>query len=263
MDFCERYSFVAWARDPAQHKTVLFTRLRCKQWSCEYCAKKNQSIWRAFLSNRLGQVSENWWFVTLTAHSRMRSTEASYKNLARGIDVLMKRIRRVFGKVEYVRVYEKHPTSDALHAHLIVSGLSPFVVPGCNKNLQPCFLAIGMRESRTGVWSVRTWLKKTAQECKIGYQATVEKIENAFAVHYVVKYLSKAHQAINIKGLRHVQTTRGVGSPEVEANLAWQVANYATARDFGVGEVLLDMQTHTVVEDDYWSQFDRYPPELN
>jgi hypothetical protein len=263
MDFCERYSFVAWARNPETRGQVLFTRLRCKQWSCEYCAKKNQSIWRAFLYERLFQVSDNWWFMTLTAHSRMRSTEASYKNLAHGIDVLMKRVRRVFGKVEYVRVYEKHPTSQALHAHLLISGLSPFVVPGCNRNLQSCFLPVLVRQGHTGVWAVRTWLKKAAQECQIGYQAQVEAVENNYSVHYVTKYLSKACQQIDVKGLRHVQTSRGIGSPETASLLSWKVGSYITARDFEAGESVLDLQTGEALPDEYWSGFDHYPPEMN
>lgn len=260
MDFCSRYTRVAWARTGFNHD-VLFTRLRCKQWDCDYCARKNQQIWRAFLLDRLKQVSDNWWFVTLTAHSRMRSEESSYKNLQHGIDVIMKRVRRVFGKVEYVRVFEKHPTSDALHTHLLVSNLTPFIVPGCNKNLQPTFCAVTVRQSRQGAWAIRTWLKKTAQECQIGYQAEVSQIPNAFAVQYVTKYLSKANQQITIKGIRHVQTSRGIGSPQAEGNLSWSVAAFATARDFNPGDTLFDLQRQLVVGSDYWGENDAYPPE--
>jgi len=263
MDFCKRYSFVAWTRDTPVRNQVLFTRLRCKQWSCEYCAAKNQAIWRAFLYDRLPKVSDDWWFMTLTAHSRMRSQEASYKNLAHGIDVLMKRIRRVFGKVDYVRVYEKHPASDALHAHLIISNLAPFIVPGCNKNLQRSFLPVILRQGHKGVWALRTWLKKTAQECQVGYQADVTKIASSYSVHYVTKYLSKSCQQIDIKGLHHVQTSRGIGSPKGESNYQWQVGSYVTARDFKPGEEILDLQTGKTLEADYWSEFDRYPVEEN
>lgn len=277
MDFCPRYPRVAWSREVKPDASpkeftdsrlknnrkgvVLFTRLRCKQWSCPYCAAKNQAIWRAFLYDKMPGVADNWWFVTLTAHSRMRSQDASYKNLQRGIDVIMKRIRRVFGQVDYVRVFEKHPTSDALHAHLVCSNLSPFVVPGCHKNLQSGYLAVLERDSHTGVWSIRTWLKKTAQECQIGYQADVQRLENNYAVTYATKYLTKASQEIDIKGLRHVQTTRNIGSPSGESDRIWQVGDFVTARDFKAGETLIDLQSGEAIPSEYWSTFDVYPPE--
>jgi len=277
MEFCPRYPRVAWSREVkpdakkdsygttapnvAGRKTVLFTRLRCKQWSCPYCAAKNQAIWRAFLYAKMPEVAEDWWFMTLTAHSRMRSQDASYKNLQRGIDVMMKRVRRVFGQVDYVRVFEKHPTSEALHAHLVISNLSPFVVPGCHKNLQPGYLATTTRSGHTGVWSIRTWVKKTAQECQIGYQADIAPLQNSYSVNYATKYLTKAAQEIDIKGLRHVQTTRRIGSPSSESGRVWQVGDYVTARDFKAGETLLDMQTGEAIPPDYWADFDVYPPE--
>ena len=277
MQFCPRYPRVAWSREvkPDAKNTelsglngktikkgvVLFTRLRCKQWSCPYCAEKNQAIWRAFLYERMPGVADNWWFMTLTAHSRMRSQDASYKNLQRGIDVMMKRVRRVFGEIDYVRVFEKHPTSDALHAHLCISNLTPFVVPGCHRNLVPGFMAVLTRGSAEGVWALRTWIKKTAQECNIGYMADVQVLNGNYAVHYATKYLTKASQDIKIKGLRHVQTTRNIGSPQGESDRIWQVGDYVTARDFKARETLLDLQTGEAIPPDYWAEFDVYPPE--
>lgn len=278
MLFCKRYPRVAWSREltpaalaaaaaagrvnPQKRGVVLFTRLRCKQWDCEYCAAKNQAIWRAFLYDKMPTVSDEWWFLTLTAHSRMRSQQASYKNLQRGIDVVLKRVRRVFGQVDYVRVFEKHPTSDALHAHLVCSNLSPFVVPGCYKNLQPGYIAVLDRDGHQGTWALRSWLKKTAQECQIGYQADVQRLKDSYAVHYATKYLTKAAQEITIKGIRHVQTTRGIGSPQGESDRIWQVGDYVTARDFRAGESITDLQTGEIIPPEYWSEFDVYPPEM-
>lgn len=259
MDFCRRYQRVAWSHQP--DSVCLFTRLRCKQWSCEYCANKNRQIWQAFLSGQLPIVADNWWMVTLTAHSRMRSQEASYKNLQRGIDVIMKRIRRIWSDVNYVRVFEKHPTSDALHAHLLVSNLTPFIIPGCNKNLQPSFCGVLVREGHKGVWSIRTWLKKTAQECQIGYQAEVEECRNEFAVWYVCKYLSKANQQIDVKGLRHVSTSHRVGSPSVEGGYSWEVGNFITTMDLSKGENIRDIQTGNSISYNLLAQMGVYPPE--
>ena len=230
-------------------------------WSCPYCAVKNQQIWRAFLHQKMPEVSNDWWFLTLTAHSRMRSQDASYKNLQHGIDVMMKRVRRVFGEIDYVRVFEKHPTSDALHAHLCISNLTPFVVGGCYKNMAYGYLPVLKRQGKTGAWSLKTWVKKTAQECKIGYMADCAALQNNYAVHYATKYLTKASQDIEIKGLRHVQTTRGIGTPSNETDRIWQVGDYVTARDFSAGETILDMQTGETIPPEYWAELDRYPVE--
>lgn len=259
MDFCTRYHRVAWSHQP--DNVCLFTRLRCKQWSCEYCANANRKMWHAFLSGQLPIVCDNWWMLTLTAHSRMRSEQASYKNLQHGIDVIMKRIRRVWRGVNYVRVFEKHPTSDALHAHLLVSNLTPFVVPGCNKNLQRCFLGVLVRKGHKGTWAIRTWLKQTAQECKIGYQAEVEQCRNEFAVWYVTKYLSKANQQINVKGLRHVSTSRRVGSPSIEINHKWEVGNFLTGMDVSRDTQVSDLQSGKKIPGWKIIEMGVYPPE--
>ena len=283
MDFCERYGKVAWARpsqderkldapgiDISHHrisshfgKLVLFTRLRCGQWNCDFCSQKNQSIWRAFLHDRLPEVEKDWHLLTLTAHSKKRSLSGSYENLQSGIDIFMKRIRRCHGKIEYVRTFERHPMSDALHAHFIISGLSAFCVPGTWGNFCPCFLAVTERTARNGFWSLETYLKSVAFECGMGYMADAAYIPVHAAANYVTKYLTKDLQGIDIKGLRHVQTTRGIGSPAHKSDLSWQVADFVTARDFLPGEHILDLQTGEQVPQSYWEEFDCYPPELN
>jgi len=235
-------------------------RVRCKQWSCPYCAKANQKMWRAFLAGQLPIVSGDWWHVTLTAHSRMRSEQASYKNLQHGIDVLLKRMRRVFGKIEYVRVFEKHPTSNALHCHLAVSALTPFVIPGCHKNLQHGYLSVTSRSPGDGSWSIRTWTKKTSQECQIGYQADVRQAANAGLVWYVTKYLTKVSQQINIKGLRHVATSRRVGSPDKSGAGAWDTGRFITALDVTPDEKIRDIQTGDVLSYRHLVIAGVYPP---
>lgn len=283
MDFCARYSKVAWAR-PRQNdldavsdsgdigrgrsraranRVVLFTRLRCRQWDCDYCARQNQRIWRGFLHEKLPEIASDWWMVTLTASSLTRTTMESYKNLQAGIDVLMKRIRRHHGEIEYVRTFERHPSSEAIHAHFIICGLAPYVLTGAWPNHQPGYLAVIERPYRAGCWTVQTYLKKMAHEAGMGYMADGKPLSGPLAVNYVTKYLTKDLQGINIKGMRHVQTTRGIGSPAVESDYQWTVADYATAKDFQPGEAVQDLQTGQTVEADYWNEFNYYPPEMN
>lgn len=283
MEFCKHYTKVAITRDHRNkpghgdndnlpytaravaggNKSVLFTRLACGQWSCPYCAKKLQKKWRAFLAEKLPEISTDWQLLTLTSKGSIREQVESYRLLQRGIDVFMKRIRRVHGEIDYVRTFEAHKKSKTLHAHFIISGLQPYVVPGCWKNLTPGYLAVTVRTSRVGFWKLQTYLKQTAFECGMGYMADARPLPSYQAVNYVTKYLTKELQDINIKGLRHVQTTRGIGAPEQESEYRWNVTDFITARDFTAGETVLDLQTGVEIDSEYWEQFDVYPPEMS
>lgn len=256
---CKLYKRVAYAH--TGHKEAIFTRLRCKQWSCEYCAKKNASIWRAHLKQRLPEISEEWYLVTFTAHSKTRSKQASLENLRGNLDILFKRVKRVFGCISYVRTFEKHPTSNALHAHYIVSGLAPFVALGCSSKLQPCAIGILSRPYRDGIWSLQTWFAETCFDVGIGYIVDVRMIEGDVerAIWYVTKYLTKEQQGINVKGLRHVQTTRDIGSPKGDKELEWHTASYIVSHTFAPNTKIEDLNTGRIIDNSYWEIHDVYP----
>lgn len=262
MSFCNRYVGVAWTH--LEGNTALLTRLRCGLWTCPYCARKNQSIWRAFLLNKLPEISDDWWMLTLTAHSKLRSRGQSLENIRSNIDRLMKRLHRTFGEFDYVRTYEKHPSSDAVHAHLIVSNLCPDIVHGHYKNGQRGFIGVLSRPYRLGAWSLNSYIKIVTQEVQMGYVADCRKLtgDPALAVNYVCKYLTKDLQGIDEKGLRHVQTSRGIGSPKVEAKYDWQVGGFVTNKDFREGERLTDLQTGETLVPGFWFDGDVYPDEM-
>lgn len=261
MDFCTHYPLCAYARVSAHR--VLFTRLRCGQWSCEYCALKNRDIWRAHLLDTLPRISDHWWFITLTAHEHLRSATASLKNIRENLDKLFKRLRRIFKHVHYVRVYEKHPTSEARHAHLVACGLSPFIARDVSRTKAITFTPLLERQAHRGTWSIRTWFKKTARECGMGYQVDCQKIDNPGAsIGYVTKYLTKSFQDLHEKGLRHVQTSREIGNPKTEVVYSWKVVSFVTARDFLPGDVVCDCQTGEVIDSAYFEEHDFYPIEM-
>lgn len=259
MDFCKQYVRVAWSHQPGN--ICLFTRLRCRSWGCEYCARKNAAMWRNFLAGQLPIISDNWWMVTLTAHSETRTLEASYQNLQRGVGVALKRIRRCFSPVEYVRVYEKHPQSNAIHAHLLVSGLTEYVSWRMNPNKTVSFKPQPTRPSRKGYWHIRTYLSKQAHESKIGYSVAVERCRDRHAVFYVTKYLTKSAQEISIKGLRHVSTSHRVGSPGNESGNRWEVGNFITSLDVRENERVQDVQKCISLSYREMVQYGVYPPE--
>lgn len=259
---CKRYVKVAFASTGP--KKALLTRLRCKQWSCEACAKLNAWIWRNWLLERLPQVSEEWWLVTLTANENTRSRVASMDNLRTHIDAFFKRAKRVFGPLEYVRVYEPHPTSEAVHVHLIVAGLSPFVAVGCSVKLRPMSIGVLSRNGRNGVWALRTWVKINARELRMGYIADARRIEGPpqSAVWYVTKYLTKAQGELHTKGLRHVQVTKGIGSPPKQGNdLEWDTAAFIVARMFEPNTEITDLNTGAIIDNQFWEHTGFYPNE--
>lgn len=207
------------------------------------------------LKERLPQVSDEWWILTLTAPPWARSAASSLQSIRKAVDALIKRCKRVFGSnIQYVRVYEKHPTSDAIHSHFIISGLSPYVAIGYSAKLQPMAIGVLSRGGRDGIWAVRTWFKKVAQELKMGRQVDVQQIVGAAtgAVYYVAGYLTKSMQDIPIKGLRHVQTTRKVGGPKVKETTGWQTGPYLPRYEFAKGTSVIDLNTGEVISDEYW-----------
>lgn len=263
MSACQKYLKVAYT--VTGPKKALLTRLRCKRWSCDHCAAKNARMWQYWLIKRLPEVSDAWWIVTLTAHENTRTTLSSLTNLRANIDTLIKRVRRVFGDdIEYVRVFEKHPTSDAIHCHMIMSGLTPYVVNGCSTKLRPMTINCLTRKGRSGTWTVKTWFKKVARELGMGYEADVQLIEGDTkrVTHYVTKYLTKDMQSIDIPYLRHVQVTRGIGSPEFEKSYEWTPVSYITARTFDEpNTVVTDIDTGEIIDNNYWEHTGFYPSD--
>jgi len=263
VDVCKNYLKVAYT--VTGHKQALLTRLRCKKWSCDYCARKNAGIWQFWLVKRLPEVSSEWWLMTLTAPPDVRGRVESLEAIRGNIDRLIKRMRRVFGDgIEYVRVFEKHPTSDAVHAHFIITGITQFVAIGCSSKLQAMAMGVLSRNGRSGIWAVKSWLKKTAWEIGMGYIADIKKLvgDTKIAAFYVTKYLTKEQQSIDVPYLRHVQVTNGIGSPEFEKKYTWTPVSYITAYTFDEPNTqITDIDTGRVIDNNYWEHTGFYPSE--
>lgn len=260
--FCKRYIRTAIAMTGT--KTAVFTRLRCGEWDCEACSKMNASEWRKHLNERLPDVSPEWYLITITARGDTRGHLESFTSIRNGIDALVKRIKRVFGKIEYVRVYEKHPQSVAVHAHIIMSGLSPYVAVGHSAKHRPMAIGVLKREHRNGVWAVKTWFKKVCPQLGMGQQIDVQMVPVLIAVRYVTKYLTKALQSLKIRGLRHVQVTRGIGSPKTPENgLEWQTQAYIVPSTVGPKTVIADINTGKILDgDNFWEHTSFYPDDI-
>jgi len=258
VDHCPNFNLVASTRRASDGRWIM-TRLRCKSWSCPVCARKNRQQWRNFLSAKLRKISSVWWFGTLTAPSWARSAEKSLVSIRDNFDRFMKRLKRVFGKVEYVRVYEVHQTG-AYHLHVVLSGLCQRVerykARSGLKGFRPC-----RQETLKGSCSVNTWWKKTAAKCKMGYIAEVKLIPSGEAVGYITKYLTKSAQAFDMPHLRRVQTSRGIGSPKSVGTEVWQVTGHLWGGDIGY-QAFIDLDEKKTVPASYWQQEVVYPPEI-
>lgn len=259
MEKCPNFSLIAWRID-AGHVSVI--RLRCKKWSCTFCAPQNAMHWRKFLFRKLPEVANGWQLVTLTAHSKLRGYGESMDNLRKNLDRLIKRMKRIWQSMQYVRVFEIHPSGEAVHCHMIVSGLTPYVRRMENRNGTVSFKPEMERRARKGYWSAKTWLKVTCCEIGIGYIADVtDRRENPMAAaRYITKYLTKGQGALHTKGLRHVQTSRAIGSPDDSSTENWQVTPNLWGSE-ARGLPIKDLTIRKDIPSSYWRDNYVYPPD--
>jgi len=254
---CPNFNLVASTQRASDGKWIM-TRLRCKSWSCPVCARKNRQTWRNFLSAKLRKISSVWWFGTLTAPAWARSPEKSLASIRDNFDRFMKRLRRVFGKVEYVRVYEVHQTG-AFHLHIVICGLAARVHRYMARSGKLGFRVSKANDLGNG-WAVNTWWKKTASKCKMGYIAEIKKIPSSEAVGYITKYLTKSAQAFDMPHLRRVQTSRGIGSPKSAGVEIWAVTGHLWGGDIGY-QAFVDLDEKRSIPAAYWQREVVYPKD--
>jgi len=236
---------------------VDFTRLRCKQWACEYCSKKNAQIWRAYLLHELNHnenlVTLQWSFITITFEKWIHEVEGFENRVSISIDEYRKkwnnfitRMKQNYGKFEYVRVIEMHKDG-VLHIHMLASvQFDDLVVT-----------------KKSGTYSKR--LKALLKDCGFGYISNIENLSSwncGRVVGYVTKYMTKEslefHQAVNGKRVRRIQTSRNIGSPKTESESGdqWQVVRKITYDDYvrlrGQDKKLYDLNRKEFVDADHF-----------
>ena len=197
----------------------------------------------------------------MTANEKTRTQEASLANLRVGLDKLFRRLRRIYGRIDYVRVYEVHKKG-AFHAHLVICGLSPRLQKIRTRGGFEAFRQTDKPRGK-GNWSIRTWLRRTARQLQMGYMVDVSAMENTpQVVAYITKYMSKAAQSFHVPGLRRIQTSQRIGSPKEKSGGGWVVTRAVWGGDVGYGK-LLDAQTKEVIPPSYWLTHYVYPDTGN
>lgn len=256
MSFCPFFSLVAYSQNTPD--TVVMKRVRCGSWQCSHCARENRRLWAAHLKRRLPQVSDNWWFVTITAHEDYRTPENSLENIRSNIDRLFKRLRRIYAKIQYVRVFEVHEKG-AFHAHLVISGLSDRVQKGIAQNGIEFFRETQVERGK-GNWSIRTWFRRSARQMGMGFMVDVQRVYSCGeVVKYIVKYLTKKKQDFLAKNLRRVQTTQQIGGLRSRGSGDWKIAARVFRASIPAGGRLYDADKKLSVPDDYWKENLTYP----
>ena len=251
---------------------LAIVRLRCKQWDCEYCADKNRKQWLAHLAKTLPQVSNSWAFITLTAHSHSHANNKTLDACQRGLNLMLKRMRHL-SDISYVRVFEHHK-SGAVHAHLLVSGLPERVAwvlsdKSARKGGEPIkkwFIS----HDAPNTWALKSWLKKSALACGLGYMVDVSYIrkDTYAATNYILKYMYKgAQEGFGKSGLRRIATSRDIGSPKYESEFTWALLDHLEEKDiiFAAQNSLsvVDLTAkHTVTLEDF-THSDIYPPKID
>jgi len=256
MRFCPFFSLVAYSQNTPD--TVVMKRVRCKSWQCAYCAKENRRLWAAHLRHRLPRVADDWWFLTLTAHENTRTPENSLQNIRTNIDRLFKRLRRIYAKIQYCRVFEVHEKG-AFHAHFVLTGISARVQKTILQNGAEMFRPTDEPKGK-GNWSIRVWFRRTCRKFGMGYMVDCDRVDGiAQVVNYIVKYLTKQAQNFNAPGLRRVQTTQQIGGLRITGAAGWRIGARVFRSSIPPGGKLYDADKKTFVPDEHWQSNLTYP----
>jgi len=252
--YCPNFSLIVWKH--LTKKSAVMTRLRCKSWQCEYCCKINRDAWRSHLKKRIGKMGGDWFFLTMTAHEHIRTPAGSLENIRSNLDRLFKRVRRVWGKIEYVRVYETHEKG-AFHVHVVISGLSLRVERKQARNheihYKPCENSAGK-----GTWGVQTWFRRNCRQIGMGFMVHVVRLQTtAKTVNYICKYLTK--DLPETPYLRRIQTTQGIGSPFSRKEPSGWQATPLIYVGMLEGAELTDLNLKMKIPASYWQENIVYP----
>ena len=117
---CKNIKGIVYTSDNDKDHVNDFARIRCKQWTCGYCALKNRQQWRAVIFKFINNNPDlSWSFWTITLPSYVTS-DGSYQFIREDWDKLIKALRVQYGDFSYVRVLENHK-SGKLHVHMLAS----------------------------------------------------------------------------------------------------------------------------------------------
>lgn len=254
----------AYNSDTSEH---LVAQLRCKMWTCEYCARQNAMQWRAAITHYIANGGERVWsFHTFTmpewVHKAGRNSTEKYE-LSCGLirknwDALSKRLKREYGKFQYVRVIEQHKSGVA-HIHYLAS-----------------FHAGDVRRVEReddSIYHYSPTIKEHVVDCDFGYildnRNITESDKAAYHVgKYITKYMTKDLSETDVSRksfrVRKIQTSRGIKRLNFETELQWVLKSGVYKDEFDSSdEVWLDVTRGKRIDDGSFMGGAVYPPLIN
>jgi glutaredoxin len=277
MKYCTQVKKVAVSYDKTTNQ---LTRLRCKKWSCPYCAWVNRAVWlkRIFQYIESDGQEIDWYFITLTASSKDHKAHSTIDAMQSHLSKLIKRMRRAnhYDDMPYIRVYEKHDSGE-YHAHMLIQW-------SLKKDWDDYNAKREKRKPRK--WSPKTWLKTNAKECGLGYMADWQKVEVKYdadfmdkngnrpnpteqgtrqVVMYIMKYMTKENMDIveSEKGanVRMIQASQHIKPLQQEKTQDWQVLGDYSVTDWFIDDRnMLDLQIDRQLQPSDFNS-DRYTHE--
>lgn len=257
--------------------------VRCKQWSCPYCAPANASKWKNHLLAKLSGYElrdMSWVMLTITAHPNAHKAGPVYtiKNILRAWPRLYARLKRYNGgRFEYVRVFEQHPDGKYFGYHMhIVCSMGDTILAKMHE-----YQAVLERESRARDQKKRPrkrlkreisplqWLKDNCVNLGLGHQVDITGIgrDPAKTAFYMTKYISKQFEVMEMPVYaRRIQTSRKLAPkrPNTGNIRHWRAKSGIFRDDVMRMEKIYDMTAKHIIsiEDDFSNGELWYPPEL-
>lgn len=270
MQYCPNYSVPLHTLDNTETEALVY-RARCKMWACPYCAVVNKKLWQARVMLHIGTDTEQTWtFFTFTLMGKDHKQGVSSLHYWRKTwDKLMKRLKRQYGKFDYVRVFEQHK-SGAFHVHMLAS-------------CRPDDLVEVVREDGKKVYTSKT-VKAHLTALKLGYIHDCKPLEEdgkheqssyaALVASYLAKYLTKDIQGdvrsllkeANMGRVRMIQTSQGFAkTPKQEVDRVWASGPIRESEAIEIWRRdlnIVDVDRGINITDDDFYDYSHYPNKI-
>lgn len=220
-------------------------RVRCKQWSCPACARRNINMWRLHLLKTLSKpefADQKWCFITITVPPELhgqsvQSVGRLQKTWKRFYDWLRRKFKRV---LSYVYMYEAH-TDQTYHLHAIIN-------IGEEYDSYPLIV----------VWKrplehhpLHRWMQDKLPTIGAGWKCGIQRVYPMYglnstvsAILYAIKYMSKSGSWVGFKKhARRIGTTSDIGSPPkpVAQDFLWLPVREISLRDLAKWGIIEDV----------------------
>lgn len=239
-------------------------RVRCKQWTCPACARRNLNQWRLHLLKRFSKddlIRDLWCFITITVPPHLHGhPQESVTRLQRVWKRMYDLMRRKFtSKLSYVYMYEAH-SDGTYHLHAIIN---------CGRDYDKDALIFVWREPYKH-HPLHRWFQDTLPTLGAGFITDVRRVYSMYglrdsvsAILYAIKYMSKSGSWVQFKKhARRIGVTQDIGGlpKALPSEFTWSPVPYISLNDLARHKIIEDVTTRReLTRKDFDHGF--YPPE--